>query len=344
MKAKKILSLVLALCMVLSVLSAGFVVANAAETEKTGGDKLAADLDTNANTNVGDGENATAWITGSSYRQKTLSEEEANTYKELLIKNYADSADYNFFPLTIIGSQAADGGNIKALLCFTTVSDSKRAADTAGKNEEELNKYALTSSWYFIFSFYESSTGKKTLLDGAVINPADIKILDKNTENANSPWVIKSTEGVFPDDKVIAAMNAYTELDLQFIASIADEIDTTLEKTGNYKYLCYGSANNKTNLYVVSVHVGDDAAEITDVAIFDLNKNTTTDTSKVTKDTNTDPTKTANDEKKDDNVNKDTSSKSPKTGSNDFASAFAILFFVSCFAGISAYKLAKKRG
>lgn len=359
MKAKKILSLVLALCMVLSVLSAGFVVANAAETGELY-DEIAANVEPNAeayagaNTDTDEnvGEASSVW-TGTFDCEVTLTKDEQKKYLALILDHYADSDDFGFLPAQIIATQDVSGGTLKSLITWTSYSDAKMEQLTVGLTQEQKERFKLLSVWYTIFTIFEDSKGNLTLLKAVIIDPSDVKTLDKNTQNANAPWVIKEQPG---SSKYTAydfnrALKDYTEISLTPIANIATEFDEeTLPLS--FKYLCYGTVNGKTNLYVATIDFTDDTysdVEVTDVAYFDINQYMTTDTSKVVKDTNDDTQKSTSTDKDDsddnnDNVKKDTSSKSPKTGSNDFASAFAILFFVSCLAGVSAYKFSKKRG
>ena len=364
MKAKKILSLVLALCMVLSVLSAGFVVANAAETdnptdanaaetENTGGDKLAANVepseeayagantDTDENTDENVGDSSTFWYGDKDYTS-TLSSEEISLYLYTLEQHYSNYKDYTFTPTQVIATQSVSGGTVQAVLALTSHSPEVAEKATKSMSQEQKLIYSITDFWYTVFTFYKDSKGNLSLLKYVIIDPSDVKTLDLNTQNANAPWVIKEQQGSSRSASVIAAIQSYSAISLTPIASIAIEMNRDYENI-TYKYLCYGTVNGKTNLYVVTLKPVENSTdyEVTDVAYFDINQYITSKTGDDTTDDTKKSTTTDND---DSDVKKDTSSKSPKTGSNDFASAFAILFFVSCFAGVSAYKFSKKRG
>lgn len=366
MKAKKILSLVLALCMVLSVLSAGFVVANAAETENptdanaaetenTGGDKLAANVepseeayagantDTDENTDENVGDSSTIWYGGIDYTD-SISAEDTLLYLNVLEQHYSNYKNFIFIPTQVIATQDVSGGTVQAVLALTSHSKEAREKATKGMSDEQKLIYSLTDYWYTVFTFYKDSKGKLSLLKYVIIDPSDVKTLDKNTQNANAPWVIKEQQGSSLDENVNAALKNYTEMSLTPIADVAVEMNRDYKRL-TYKYLCYGTVNGKTNLYVVTLKPVENSTdyEVTDVAYFDINQYITSKTGNETNDDAKKSTTTDKDDS-DNDVKKDTSSKSPKTGSNDFASAFAILFFVSCFAGVSAYKFSKKRG
>ena len=147
----------------------------------------------------------------------------------------------------------------------------------------------------------------------------------KTTDKASDEWTItavapKDNDYNIYSDAVKEALTGYKEIKLDYIADLASRINGAEE---DYRFLCYGTKDSGTDLYVVEVHDGLDSAEITKVSLFDLSAYAVSP--------------------KPAEKGADNSLKSPQTGNSGVAAVMALLLFLGLFgACVSVKQIVKK--
>lgn len=270
MKTKKILSLILALCMVMSVISVGILSASAAEIEN------------DANVSADDTEIDVTVTWKPTIKSVYVGDDDLNAVSGLL-KTYYDQDTYNLVPVQVVATQTVSGTNYACLCsCAWTEEYALRMYDLAKYVDKTWLKYNMC--WYDILTVFVDNEGNAKLLSSKKINVNDIKTVENAPERGAGAWniVAKASEDDFDyydfEPAVIEALDGNVGLKFDIIAELGTIEDNSVTK---YRCLCYGTtsaANPTTNIYVVDLLVEDDKAEITDIACFDLEAYVTTKT------------------------------------------------------------------
>lgn len=319
MKRTKILSLILALCMTVSVFAVSMVSASA--TEETGDNVSATDASedvvsadaTEASTEPATepspeatNQNENKWY-GNNNASLNLTSEEANIFVSAV--GQLKAGDLTISPIDVMTKQNSSG---KTYAYLTTIFDNCNSANTElerkiqnwgnsiysdpavmqeyfNAQNDLLEKIKNAVSWW-VYVINVDSAGKATLVEKEQIDLNNIKTSDASSGD----WTITAKEPKDDDiDKIQSAVKNeianYSDVDLKIIAQIADR---TAENGDDYLFMCYGTKNSKTDLYVVETHNTGEKQEIVKVSIFDLaaytaaagNINTGTNTGSATND------------------------------------------------------------
>lgn len=315
MKRTKLVSLILAVCMVLSVFMIGIASVSAAEEQENNSavatDTIGADEEgtTTETTDKSEKDEATVGATDNSWvfdpvSYYNLSDGDAID-RMLAMSAATDSKYFKYNVVQIIATKPVSGTKKLdyVFLCYRYNKDA-RTVSLVGP------QYA----WEIITVKY-SKTSNSYLRDKAeTIDISNVKTASKAPED----WVSTSKT---PDAETLAelpnlvskALTSYSNPKLNMIAQLGTQ---TGDET-NRRFLCYGTKDSKTNLYVVDVNEKDDQAQVTKVSYFDLASyvpaTSTVDTANNLAD-KTAALKKQNDSKEQQSVNTDNSTKSPKTG------------------------------
>ncbi len=300
MKFSRTIALILALCMVMSVLATGMFTASAAEDETTPAEAVtesteaveksttetdASEQATESSAEVNDGQNDYWWKTtfAAWTSVNDLSDEDEAKYSALIEDHYTDKDDYYFFPRIIIASQSGSEGTIDALLCLTGFSEKKQDWDMLGMTTDEKWYYNGRSAWLTVFTIFTDNNGNKRIIKAEKIDPEKMSKSNSTPEGGNAPWIITDKQTKSAQDYQNNAIKNYESMELSYISEIG-ELFNGWDNTGKELLLCFGtntSGEKKTDLYLAEIQkerndagdgFSDDTAELTSVSFFDLTK------------------------------------------------------------------------
>lgn len=296
MKTTKLLSLLLALCMIVSVISIGVVASSAAEVKEEYSalaadpeDPPAADVEEGSDDETdtltpgeGDGDSEgddTAdtidsldpfWASISANGVLDVTDDEYLKLQTLAVDHYSDSGDFFFYPMTCFASQPVSNGSVDLYLFLTGYSDERIERDTEGMSVDEILLYHTRDRWLTIFTIFTDNYGNQEIMKAAPLNPETVKTLEEAPETLDDPWILFEKHEDTSDAAVFNALEAYDGMKLSYLADVGK-----LFLGNQRRLLCYGTGNSgdpKTALYIVDIteDYENNTAEVTRVAFFDL--------------------------------------------------------------------------
>ncbi len=270
MKTKKILSMILALCMIISFFAVGVVSTNAAESE----DEPVMGVEDSTEPEF---EDPTSESTETPTQEPTEVLSGDGKWK---FKNVYNFEMYDGDPFIVSAEKAAKDSKyydytFVHIIAKKEVSGIKRfdyvlLGYKYNKDPRFISAFGYNYNWDIVTVKYAKTSDSYLTAKSETIDIADVKTTDKTSD----VWSItaKSTDkddmigGEELPDAVCAALTNYSDVKLDMIAQLgAQELDGT-----NRRFLCYGTKDSKTELYVVDTHEKDDIAEVTKVSLFDL--------------------------------------------------------------------------
>lgn len=247
-------------------------------------------------------------ISGKWHTYTFASDQFTDDEKKIFSSVMKSNTNVLYLPSQVIAKQTDDSGTYYVFL--TSVTELKTDVDAF-----------FDSIRWEITTIFVDNQGNSKLLNSAAIDPADIKTTDK----APDGWTVSAKTPSADDlsyysSDVKQALTNYKEIKLDYIAELATRIvDTGI----NYRFLCYGTKDGKTDLYVVELTDEFTKAEITKVSLFDLSSYAISPQPA---------------EKGPDN-----SAKSPATGNTDMVMMVVVLLFIAMFgACVSVKQISKK--
>lgn len=322
MKMTKVLSLILALSMVLTVFGIGIISASAAEDEEPAPvaaeapKEVAVDA-TEAETTppeTGDVSTTGAWEFSGVAADNCTQEE-----KDIFTKALSDIGGASYEPKDVIATQTVAGTNY-AFLCVTT---------PVVPNAE---------SHWSIVTVYADLEGNAKVINVADVDPASLSTLDNAPEAGDGAWTSKAKEKTADVPQTVS--DALANNDGIALSPIAI-LGTQLVAGTNYRILCYGTtatAEPQTNLYVADVYEAvDGTAEITAVSVFDLAAYVTPDIEE-DEDPTEAPTEAATEKKEDAGEGK-----SPDTGYTELIMLVMLLMLTAAAGTFAAVKAIAKK-
>ena len=305
MKSTKILSMILAVCMLLSV-----CVLSAAAAEEAVDNAPDASEPEQAEDLADTGAVSGAW-TFSNFAADNCTADE----KAILTKALEGFGGISLDPRDVIATQVVAGTNY-AFLCMATpiVPDA-------------------VSHWAVV-TVFAATDGSVQLVGTVDIDPADVKVKNDSADAETGAWssAAKQTGAPLPT-AVFDALNSGDGMDFVSIAVLG----TQPVSGTNYRILCYGTtvtAQPKTDLYVVDVYENiQGTAEVTSVAKFDLEAYIAA------------PKPVEEETEASTEAATEAGEKSPKTGgSSASALAILLEILAAAGACVSVYTITKKRG
>lgn len=299
MNKTKILSIILTLCMTVSLFAVAMVSASASDNTEEGTsveateatEEASAEAPTEPATEAATEPATEADEKNDSKWRGTLTASLNLTGEESVIFTRANGGlkkeDLTFIPMDVVAVQTSSG---KTYAYLTAIFDScksekedlerkkKAWGDSIYSDPEIMEEYTEAQKEYFekladavtwwVYTVNVNSAGNSALVGKVRIDFDDIKTSDRSSDG----WIVTSKE---PDPKKIEkisseAKNAianYNDIDLKIIAQIAEK---KLNNKSDFMFMCYGTKDSKTDLYVVEVHETDTAPEITKVSMLDL--------------------------------------------------------------------------
>lgn len=245
------------------------------------------------------------------WKSSTLaSDQYTNDEKKIFSSAMKNKTDALYLPSQVIAKQNDDSGTYYAYLTSVTVltTDSDDFFDSL--------RWEITT-------IFVDKQGNSKLLNSVAVDPVDIKTTDK----APDGWTVSAKSPQADDLKYFSsaveqALTGYKDVKLDYIAELASQINGA---EINRRFLCYGTKDSKTDLYVVEIHDGLVSAEITKVSLFDLSSYAVSP--------------------KPADKGADNSSKSPQTGYTDMVMLLMMIALVAFLgACVSAKQLVKKNG
>lgn len=312
MKITKVMSLILALCLMLTVLGIGVVSASAEEADET---PAAVGADASEAEAVDESDSG-AWEFSDIAADNCTADEKA-----ILTKALDGIGGANFEPKDVIATQLVSGTNYAFLCKVTPV-----VVDPV--------------SHWSIVTVYADLEGNAELINTVDIDPADPKTTENAPEEESGAWVStqKDTPAAVPD----AVSDALANNDGVALSPIA-VLGTQLVAGTNYRILCYGTtstATPKTNLYVVDVYVDiNGEGEITSVSVFDLKAYVTVPVEEDPTEEATEPTEEKETEKP---TEPQSPEKSPATGNSGVVPVMLLLLAAVAGVCVSVKAIAKK--
>lgn len=257
MKFTRTISLILALCMVLTIFTVGIISVSAAENDVA---VEAAEV-----TTVSD------WKSRGYFYGKC-------TTDEMLIfpsdSPSITSSDYNCFPVQVLATN--NSRTSYAYLVSFVYSSSKINELTQilgeARGNEFLSSYGI---WFDVIIVNVDEDGYSYIDGGTMIDIDDIKTLDAVPEYTDTVITAKDPRDIVPNKFYDSLSSSVKDVLINNSGMKFDAIaELSIKKTDDviYRFLCYGTDDNsKTNLYVVNVREEGDVAEIIEYAPFELN-------------------------------------------------------------------------
>lgn len=258
MKFTRTISLILALCMVMSVLATGMFTASAAESE----DKAPVEV---AAKNYDD-----MWLPRVGDSECTATQLE--TFKlatEGLYSNYV------VLPMQVIATKAGTSGIDMAYLTY--FSYSKKTFDMFSRNGWSDTELLYNGYWWMIITVH--LTYKNNVASWNSQYKIDLDNIETIKDGPKEHlWKCLGQEPSEEINKELEmGINLALSNDTDMIFSVCELLGTK-EKKGagkDCRTLCYGtpkSDNTKTDLYIIDVHLEEENPEVLSMEVFDLDK------------------------------------------------------------------------